>query len=193
MDKLDFSNDLIFDKTDLTPPKHIVENLIAELKEATKGIIEGVITNYDGPIEPYKKVVTKMPLPGLTAITSALSSSLQPQEEIVEVDIQNNLGKTGDTLQTFEFYITTPVFQQYQYRICFLQHGVANYPVKVVLEQSVADEINKRGLNSTCTYTRSSPSELEELLFDIIYSKKLKTIMQELINVYNINKPSEDE
>ena len=187
MDKLDFSNDLDFDNYDLKPAKQIVEEFIVELKKATKDKIIGVITDYNGAIEPYKKVVTKMPMSGLSAFASAFSSSLQPQEEIVEVDIQQNLGKTGDTLQTYEFYITTPAYEQYQYRICFLQHGVANYPVKVVLEQSIADEINKKGLNSTCIYPCCSPSELENLLLDIIYSRTLKTIMQELINIYNIN------
>ena len=187
MDKLDFSNDLDFDNYDLKPAKQIVEEFIVELKKATKDKIIGVITDYNGAIEPYKKVVTKMPMSGLSAFASAFSSSLQPQEEIVEVDIQQNLGKTGDTLQTYEFYITTPAYEQYQYRICFLQHGVANYPVKVVLEQSIADEINKKGLHSTCIYPCCSPSELENLLLDIIYSRTLKTIMQELINIYNIN------
>lgn len=194
MDRINIGERLIFDNLDLTPPKAIIESLIAQIKEQTKGIVIGVIKEYDGPIEPYKKVVQdSIPSIASMSISSIWNSHIQPKEEIIEVDIQNTLGKTGDELSKYEFYLGTPIYEQYKYRICFLQHGIANYPVKVVLEQGIADEINKRGRNSTCIYNINSPTELEQLMVEIVTSRKVLEIMQELININHINSEKNDD
>ena len=43
-------------------------------------------------------------------------------------------------------YLFTPAHKYYRYRLFFLQSGIAHYLEKVVLEQGIADEINKGGL-----------------------------------------------
>ncbi len=186
MTGLNLGERLLFDNLDLTSPEAVINDLIAMIKSETRGIVIGVISKYEGEIEPYKKII-RTPMPGLTAFAQAVSSPLQPKEEIVEVDIQSNLGKEGDPIEKFEFYLGTPAFEQYKYRICFLQHGAANYPVKVVLEQSIADEINKQGKNSNCVYVKSNKDELDALIREIISSKTVIDVMQELINIHFIN------
>lgn len=185
MNGLNLGERLLFDNLDLTPPEAVIKDLIAMIKEETRGIVIGVISQYEGEIEPYKRTI-RTPMPGLTAFAQALSSPMQPKEEIVEVDIQSNLGKEGDPIVKYEFYLGTPAFEQYKYRICFLQHGTANYPVKVVLEQSIADEINKQGKNSNCIYVKTNKDELEALIREIISSKTVIEVMQELINIHYI-------
>ena len=115
MDRINIGERLIFDNLDLTPPKAIIETLIAQIKEQTKGIVIGVIKEYDGPIEPYKKVVQdSISSIASMSISSIWNSHIQPKEEIIEVDIQNTLGKTGDELSKYEFYLGTPIYEQYK-------------------------------------------------------------------------------
>lgn len=176
MDKLDLSGKLSFDNADLTAPDIVVGNLVSQINDETNGIIMGNVETYDGSVISYTK----------TAVLSGLQAALDLGDK--KVDIQDFLGKQGEESNKFEVYLTTPVFEQYQYRICFLQYGVANYPVKVVLEQSIADEINKRGVQSNYIYNCNNRTELEDLFRSIIYSKKVIGVMQELINIHQIHK-----
>lgn len=179
MEKLDLSSKLNFDKSDLTAPTTIIKEMAEQIERETYGIIKGVVDEYRGSIVSYK---TSISFSGLQA---ALFGS-----ESTENDIQKLLGKQGENLSKYEFYLNTPVLTQYRYRICFIQHGIANYPVDVVLEQSIADEVNKRGANSNSNYnyTCYNSKEFEELIIKVIYSKKVIRIMQELINIYQIHK-----
>ena len=171
MEKL---NQLNFDHIDLTAPNIVIEELSAQIEQETNGIIKGSVETYSGPIESYTKKVS--------SVHSLLS---QAKDESVEFDIQTNLGKVGDTLSTFEFYLCTPCFEQYKYRVCFFQYGVANYPVKVVLEHSVANSSNIK-TEANYIVTCNSRAELEILIVKIMSSKRIIDVMQELIHINQI-------
>lgn len=178
MEKLDLSSRLNFDDIDLTAPDIVVKELALQIAQETNGIITANVEKYDGPVVSY---VTSA---GLSASLSGLQAAFGTAEK--KIDIQESLGKSGEKSSKYEFYLSTPAFEQYQYRICFLQYGVANYPTKVVLEQSVADEINQHGINSNYIYTCNNRKELEDLIVKIIFSKRIISIMQELIHINQI-------
>ena len=175
MEKIDLKDKLILEDSDLTAPNIVVEKIVSQIKNETNGVITGNIESYDGPVLSYT--------------TMGLRAVLDMTER--KVDIQDSLGKRGEKENKYEFYLTTPVFEQYQYRVCFLQYGVANYPVKVVLEQSIANEINKKGMQSNYIYVCNNPSELEELIISVIYSKKVIGVMQELVHIHQIHRNDE--
>ena len=52
--KLDFVGLLDFSEKDLTAPNKVIEELLAELPEATQNVISGSIVEYSGPATSYK-------------------------------------------------------------------------------------------------------------------------------------------
>lgn len=174
MKKIDISEKLSFERIDLTAPNIVIENLASQIKEQTKNIIICSVETYNGQVVSYKA----------PNVFSSLQTVLVLENE--EIDIQESLGESGEEIYKYEFYLSTPVFEQYKYRIGFIQYGIANYPVMVVLEQGVADEISSGSNNGNYIYKCNNPTELEELIIKVIYSKKIIGVMQEIINIYHI-------
>ena len=175
MGTLNLKDKLNFNESDLTPPISVVEKIASQIEEQTEGIIKGKIKAYTGRITSYyRNNPTVIPLANLGVGT--------------KVDIQDSLGKQGEETKKYEFYLSTPVFEKYRYRICFLEHGGANYPVKVVIEESIADEINKNSDNVGYIYKCENSTELDILITAIINSEKVIDVMQELIRIYQIHK-----
>ena len=191
MEQLNLHEKLNFDNFDLRNPSAVIADILTQIQKETDGVITGIVAEYDGDVESYTEVYKNFPV--AQSLVTAFTRATQPSEQVVKVDIQNNLGKQGDAIEKYEVYLCTSVFKQYKYRICFLQHGIANYPVKVVVEQSIADEINKRGLNSSCTYMCENPSSLEELMLDILNTKTMLIAMQEIIHIHHIHQDDNQE
>ncbi|WP_051411378.1 hypothetical protein [Ruminococcus flavefaciens] len=166
MEKLDFSGVLDFNDVDLTDPNIVVQGILSQIKDATGNIITGNIEPYSGHIFPSNN------------LSLAIGT----------VDIQKALGKQGEEKNKYEVYLSTPVFDQYKYRICFIQFGVAKYPVTVVLEKSIATELKKIMLGSDYIFKCDNRTELEELMYSVIKSEKVIEVMQELIKVYQIHR-----
>lgn len=174
MEKLNIGEKLNFENVDLTAPNVVLEHFSKQISDETNNIICGNVINYDGAImSSHKSIVPSIKL--------ALEQT---------VDVQESLGKIGDVTNKFEFYLSTPSFENYKYRICFLEFGVANYPVSVVLEQSIADSINLQA-NSNYVVKCDNNEEFKELVFKVISSKRVIEVMQELIYINQINKNSE--
>lgn len=70
-------------------------------------------------------------------------------------------------------------------------YEVSNYPVTVVLEESIAKSIS--GTNSGYIYTCNTRDELEELIVSVLTSKRIIKVMQELIRVNQAKKLSEEK
>lgn len=163
--KLNLNDKLDFSEIDLTAPEKVVEQFAYQLSEETNGIVLGEIKAYDGHVTSYVKK-------GFSSISLALGNSDK------EMDIQADLGGLGMETHKFECYIYTPEYPKYKYRVFFMKYNIANYPVNLILEESVANSIsNGSGYIFKCDDRES----LENLLFRIFTSKKLISIMQELI------------
>lgn len=172
--KLNFSGKLDFNDIDLTAANEVVKKIADQLEAETNGIILGKVVSYSGHVVSYTK-------PGLAGISAVLGTA------DTKVDIQTTLGRQGEEVHKYEFYIETPLYSKYKYRICYLQYGAGNYPVKVVLEEHVANEIFASA-SSGYIVRCQNPQELEELIVKVIYSKVVLTVMQELIRINQIQK-----
>ena len=126
---------------------------------------------YDGKIESYDTM----------GAMAALAASLQTS---MRIDIQDKLGVIEETSFKYEMYLTANQIENYKYRVMFVGYGIAGYPVKVVLEQDIADELNNKE-DSGYIYTIDSKTEFEELLVSVFNSKTMQKIIQNLITASN--------
>ena len=145
-----------------------MEEIGYEIEKVTKGFVKGIVRKYEGHIESYDQISS------FASIAAALGSSA------IHKDVQDKLGSIGDDIFKFEFYLVAPKFVNYKYRVLFFEYGIGNYPVKLVLEQGIADEIF--GVeNSDYIIIKDTKSELENTITNIMSSKKVIKIMQDLI------------
>ena len=174
--KLNLCEKLNFDEIDLTAPDIVIDCILNQLPDETNGLVLGKIALYSGPVESYRK-------PGLSGMAAALGTA----DKLI--NIQNELGVHGAQTHKFECYIYTPVYQNYKYRMFFIQYADGNYPVKIVLEESIAKSIPECGSRYTCIC--NTREELEDLVYSILTSKKVISIMQELIRINQAKKSNE--
>lgn len=176
MDNLNIFEQLDFTEIGNNTPDKIVEKYLSQLPKQTQGIVLGCIKPYDGQIESYTK----------RSWASALSLALALPSEDIEIDIQNELGASGDIERKYECYIYTPIYEYYKYRVFFLEYGISSYPVKIVLEQSVAKSISNE--NDSYIFQCNNQKELEQLMAAILTSKQMIKVMQDIIRVYQFKK-----
>lgn len=167
--RLNLSEKLDFSEIDLTAPEKVIEDILSQLPQETNGIILGKIEAYDGHVLSYTHIKG-----GLNAIGEIFNS----HEETV--DIQTNLGKIGTEIHKYECFLYTPEYDKYKYRVFFVKYGISNYPVDIILEESVARSISG---TTEYIYTCNTREELENLMFRIFNSKRIVIVMQELIRI----------
>lgn len=171
--KLNLNERLDFSDIDLTAPDKVIEDILSQLPEETNGIVLGMIQAYNGHVTSYTQS-------GLSTIAVALGTADK------EVNIQKDLGKLGQETHKFECYLYTPQYDKYKYRMFFVKYGIANYPVNIILEESVAKSVSGGG--SGYILTCNTREELEELIVKILTSKKIISVMQELIRINQAKK-----
>ena len=159
---------LNFDNIEITSPDEVISEMGKQLTEATKGFIKGVVREYDGSIESYDQL----------SVFASIAASLGTA--VVRNDIQEKLGPINYKSSKFEFFLVAPKLDSYKYRILFFEYGIGNYPVKLVLEQGIADEIFGEDANYVIEY--ATKDALENLICNILKSKKVIRVMQDLIN-----------
>lgn len=171
--KLNFAEKLDFAELDLTAPEVVIQEVLNQLPAETNNIIFGKIEAYSGHVFSYNK-------PGLSGVAAALGTVDK------RVDIQNDLGECGQEVHKFECYLYTPEYDKYKFRVFFVKYNVANYPVNIILEDSVARSIS--GSNADYIYTCNTRDELESLICNVFNSKRLINVMQELIRINQVKK-----
>lgn len=176
--KLNISERLDFTDIDLTAPEKVIDEVLIQLSQETNGIVLGKIEPYAGHVMSYTKA-------GLSAIALAIGSTTDK-----EVNIQNDLGKIGQETHKFECFLYTPEYEKYKYRVFFVKYDTSNYPVNIILEESVSKSIASS--NSGYVFTCNTREELEDLVIKIFTSKKLINVMQELVRINQSKKASKN-
>lgn len=167
---------LSFDDIDRSAPEKVVSDICDQLKSQTRNYIQGVVQPYNGNIESYKAET-------LSSIALALSREK-------DVDVQSSLGKVGYEKHKFEFYLSATTLSKYKFRLMFFSYGIGGYPVKIVLEQGVADEIFQR-TNGKYNIECNSKDDLNNTVIQVLNSKRVVKIVQELINASILAKSQE--
>lgn len=173
--KLNLSGLLDYSESDLTAPVKVVEEILSQLPENTQNIISGSVVKYNGHVTSYTETTTTKPL---------LAATLAPVTTEERIDIQDSLGKCGEEDKKFECFLYTAGFTKYKYRMFFMRHGIANYPVQFILEESISRSIKRSNYIATC----NKRDEVEDLILQILTSKKVVEVMQELIRIYRVKK-----
>ncbi len=171
--KFNFSGRLDFSDIDLTAPDQVIEEILSQLPDETNNIIMGKIQPYSGPVSSYKMIK------GILEGTDRT------------VDIQNDLGEIGQETHKFECFLYTPEYDKYKYRVFFVKYDIANYPVDIILDESVARSIPSVRPGYICTC--NTREELETLVYNIFNSKRLIAVMQELIRINQTKKSIKSE
>lgn len=139
------------------------------VNDITKGYVIAKVNEYDGPIESYDVTA---PMANLSKMLSASMS----------VDIQEQLGEQDGTRLKYEFYLTSSVLADYKFRIMFIEYGITGYPVKIVLEQGIADEFLGEE-NSDYVVMIDDYISFKNAVDKILNTNRVIEIMQSLINV----------
>lgn len=176
--KFSFGEKLDFSDIDLTAPNKVIEEILLQLPEETNGIIMGKIQPYSGHVFSYKEA-------GFSGIAKVLETVDKT------IDIQADLGKIGQETHKFECFLYTPEYDKYKYRVFFVKYDIANYPVDVILDESVARSIS--GSNSGYVHTCNTREELENLVYSIFNSKRIIVVMQELIRINQAKKAAKND
>lgn len=176
--KLNIGEKLDFNDIDLTAPEKVIAEILAQLSEETRGIVLGKIESYDGHVMSYTK-------PGLSSLALAIGTAAEK-----EVNIQESLGRIGQEIHKFECFLSTPKYEKYKYRLFFIKYEVANYPVNIILEESVAKSLSD--YTSGYVFKCNTRDELEELLIKIFTSKKVIDIMQEIVRIHQAKKDTDE-
>lgn len=148
-------------------PKEIIEYQCNELATMTNQLILGKVNEYDEPISNYMTI-------GLEGISRSLSESFKSQS----VDVQTKLGELQKSEFTYEFFLTSKYMPNFMYRIMFIRYGISVYPVRVVLDETIATQI---GVLSDSKY--ENEEEFTTLLSLVLNSDKIKKVIGDLYNV----------
>ena len=170
---LSLKEKLSFDKVDLTTPDKVVKEVGNELSEITQGMVRCEVKEYDGPIRSFTQ--TK------EVGTAALLTAFQTKTVEQHIDIQSRLGEMGNTQKKFEVCLETPDNKDYKFRLMFIAYDATIYPVTVVLESDIANQLPQYG--NGYIYSFKFRKDFQVFFVDVINSDKAVTILQQLINL----------
>jgi hypothetical protein len=157
-----------FETSKILSPRDIVAAQCQALSDATGGLVYARISDYSGKIKSDK---------AMSHIFDALwsASSIFPTEQ--PFDVQSVLGDNASGSHfTYEFFITSKSTPNYMYRVFFLKHKLDYYPLEIVLDNSISQELGSRE-NVVC----SSQEEFIGFLGDILKSNRMKFVVSSLL------------
>ena len=77
----------------------------------------------------------------------------------------------------FQFFLTSQATPRYKFRVCYMEHGIAQYPVYFALDTDIASE-----LGSGCKEIYVKNEEVfRARLSDILNSKKMEKVITNLL------------
>lgn len=147
-------------------PDQIVEKICEELSKSTKDYAKIGISVYNGSVVSYDRLSIGKMLSSLTT---------------TKVDIQTELGTISKGNFKYEVTITAPYIESFKYRPFFVQYGIGGYPVRIILEQGIADEIFEQE-DAAYIVSCNDEEELEKLTLKIFNSEKIHELLQGIIS-----------
>lgn len=153
----------IIEFNDVRKPETIIEEQFEILSNKTD---EAVI----GRIEKFNKRFEELS-------ASPVETAVDRMKMITDPPAQELLGEPMfmDDL-TFEVFLTAKSIPNYKYRFIFLQHGLAPYPCKLIIEDAIALEIKSEKSIIFC----DSENKFIEILKKILSSNRVMTIVSGL-------------
>jgi len=147
---------------ELKQPKDIVKEQCDELAKLTHDYVIGKIEPYDGPIRNHPSHLS-------VSLAASLTQSF---------NVQNELGDISENRFTYEFFISSKYTPNFKYRVFFLDYGIPCYPLEMVLDETIAKQINM-DYNVIC----NNEEELSALLKRVLNSDKMKDVINSLFTI----------
>ena len=133
-------------------PEDILKEQFDILYNSTNGVVIGQVEKYDQNIEAIIS----------NSIVSDIDFSFMTSDSA-----QRYLGETDDSgVFTYEVCLSAKGIPNYKYRFMFIQHGLAPYPTKLIIEDDIAKELRYKGYMFECK---------DEKVFITLLAKILKT------------------
>ena len=108
-------------------PEDILNAQFEIVKENTEGAVIGRVEKFDKTVDDL--------------LSSSTVVAFGTMQSLVAPQAQNYLGETKDISGlTFEAFLSAKKIPNYKYRFMFFQHGVAPYPTKVIIENTIAEQ-----------------------------------------------------
>lgn len=160
MNKDDFN----FNLRDTKSPYTVIEQSLAQIEDVTQSYVSGHIEEYKGDLE-----------------IKGLDQNLKQMHSVLTFDniakIQHSLGVQGDEKKQYEIFLAVKGLEHYKYRLFFIVYGSISYPAKIILNESLSQELESvRGIISI-----QSMLDLEDFLHKIFDLEAIKNLIQELI------------
>ena len=168
-------NEFVSNYEKMIPPRELIEkHFISVIKDRSHDYLFAEIKEYKGKIISYET----------TESSIGVLSTMVRQEKKVYHDIQNELGDINKEYCTFEVYIGSKYYENYKYRVMFIQYGLAGYPVKVVLADAISrDVIMSEIMDKPYIYQIKDMDMMNDLICKVLESKSFHSVMQEAINI----------
>ena len=154
-----------FELKDTKTPDEVVREYVSQISEWTKNMVICEVTSYDGCTTSYVRKT------GLKIVAESWSG-----EE--RVNIQSDLGEQSGIDNKYEVYFTVKGLEHYKYRIMFIRYGAISYPVRVVLNEDIAQAYSGK---FQYEYEVASMDELKGMLERIFSSEYCTKLIQSLI------------
>lgn len=163
-------------------PKNILEEQCIYLNKETEEVVIGRVTQYSGNLEThYTSPIESALSNGFLKTLGANVPDIGKAFALKEMNAQIELGEVGEEWFTYEFFLTSKGTPDYKFRVLFMQYGITGYPVTVILEEGIADEINHS--DAGYTYYVQNRKEYEELLSRIFSSRRFGEILTKLMRL----------
>ena len=150
-------------------PSEVIKEYCDKLEDVTDGNVLAKIGQYSHTIKqmtadnrPFQKFINEK-------IT--VKKNVTPQDYLGVIDDENRF--------TYEVYITGSKTKNYKYRFCFIEFGVPAYPVEIIIDDDIVDEL---GLQTT-KLSINSVEELKTLFIKILNSNKITEVIKSLMAV----------
>lgn len=163
----------IEEKKTVKSAKDLVYEQCVLLADITGKKIIARVTEYEGEYKSHPERV----------ISDSFTKALTMTTRIPGFDVQNVLGEKAsekDNQFVYELYITSEKTPKYKYRAFIMHYGIALYPVRIIMEGEIAEELE---LNTEIEVT--SESEFLEILGRILGSKRISFVVEKLLSLNN--------
>ena len=156
-------------------PDTVIANIAKQVETVTKGYVKFEVGEYDGPIVPKVGAYQKI----LISKESPSSDHINDQSEHVIINPSD---------MKYEFYLTTPNYKNYKFRILFFSYCLGKYPVNLIPEEGIALELFNE-IENICIVQINSFEELNQSINSILNTKRIQYIIQSLISTSSKKPP----
>lgn len=147
-------------------PNEIAIEYCNPLYELTSKLVIAKVEKYEKNIEEMTRVSPIIAIP----TSNLLLKSTNAEDYLGEI--------SGSGKFTYELYLTGSNTPKYKYRFCFIENGVYPYPVRIIVDNDIAKE-----LEIDTRVVCDNENEYKNIMIKILNSKKMNEVIEGLMTI----------